>query len=155
MRVYLRNISTPYAIIDSAKSVVDSLTFNGSYIFNNAPTGTYYLHMKHRNSIETWSDTGGVAYTQGVVLNYDFTTGLGKAYGGNMVQKGTKFCIWGCDVDQEGNVDASDIIAVFNDVNAVATGYINTDVNGDLIADAADIILTYNNVNLVVAKIIP
>ncbi|MGB4851768.1 MAG: hypothetical protein WBQ38_05575, partial [Ignavibacteria bacterium] len=53
VRAYLRNITTPFAIIDSAKSVIDSVTFTGSFLFTNTASGTYYIQTKHRNSIET------------------------------------------------------------------------------------------------------
>jgi len=154
-RVYLRNITPPYALRDSAKSIIDTVTFNGSFAFDNAPTGTYYLQLKHRNSLETWSDTGGVAYTQGSTLSYDFTTAAGKAFGGNMVQKGSKFCLYSGDVDQEGNIDVADVVAVFNDGNNFLKGYVRTDVNGDNFVDVADLLITYNNASMFISKITP
>lgn len=155
MRIYFRNISSPYAVVDSAKSVIDSNTFTGNFFFNNAATGTYYLQLKHRNSLETWSKSGGVSYTMGTTLSYDFTTAAAQAYGSNMVQKGSKFCVYSGDVDQEGNIDVTDLLTVYNDVNNIASGYVRTDVNGDSIVDVADLLITYNNVNLGISKITP
>lgn len=57
-RVYLRSTSSPYAIIDSSKSVLDS-NGKGTFSFPNAINGTpYYIVVKHQNSVETWSSTG-------------------------------------------------------------------------------------------------
>jgi len=43
VRTYLRDVSSPYNIIDSAKSIIDSTNFNGNYRFYNASTGNYYI----------------------------------------------------------------------------------------------------------------
>ncbi|MBL0108741.1 MAG: hypothetical protein IPP52_16025 [Ignavibacteria bacterium] len=73
MKTYLRSIVSPFGKIDSAAAVMDSLTLTGYFIFKNAPSGTYYIQLKHRNSIETWSKTGGESMTRGVLKIYDFT----------------------------------------------------------------------------------
>jgi len=145
VRAYLRNISSPYTIKDSGKSVIDSITFNGAYNFPNATTGTYYIQTKHRNALETWSRSGGEPYTVGNTLNYDFTSSAGKAFGSNLTQKGTKFCLYSGDIDQEGNVDVGDVVAIYNDALNFDEGYIVTDLNGDDITDVSDLTIAYNN----------
>ncbi|MEZ4821826.1 MAG: hypothetical protein R2942_05160 [Ignavibacteria bacterium] len=40
-------------IVDSAKGVIDSVTFRGTFVFNNVSSINYCLVVKHRNSIET------------------------------------------------------------------------------------------------------
>ncbi|MBK8553254.1 MAG: hypothetical protein IPL53_20210 [Ignavibacteria bacterium] len=72
VRAYFRSKSAPYAIVDSAKSVIDSTIFIGNFTFSSAVTDTYYVHIKHRNSLETWSKNP-VSYTLGTVMTYDFT----------------------------------------------------------------------------------
>ena len=145
VRAYLRNTTTPFAVVDSAKSVIDSVTFNGSFLFANAPTGTYYIQTKHRNALETWSKTGGESYTLGGALNYDFTTDSAKAYGKNMKKSGTKWVFYEGDVLQDGFIELQDIILVNNDASAFMTGYVRTDVNGDRLVDLSDLLITYNN----------
>ncbi len=145
VRAYLRNVTTPFAVVDSAKSVIDSVTFNGSFLFANAPTGTYYIQTKHRNALETWSKTGGESYTLGSGLNYDFTTDSAKAYGKNMKKAGTKWVFYEGDVLQDGFVELQDIVLVNNASSAFLTGYVNTDINGDRLVDLTDLIITYNN----------
>ncbi|MEO8664973.1 MAG: hypothetical protein ABI462_05700 [Ignavibacteria bacterium] len=152
---YMRNNSTPFTIVDSARSIIDSVLFTGSFLFSNAPTGTYYIQLKHRNSLETWSRLGGEAYTAGGVLNYDFTTDSSKAFGNNMKKIESKWSVFSGDADQNGNVNLNDIVAVTNSATGFETGYIITDINGDRTVNLQDIIFTFNNSNLFVSKIIP
>ncbi len=87
---YLRNINSPYNIVDSSQSVVDSVNFNGNFRYYNAPAGTYYISIKHRNGLETWSKAGGESLTFEGVYQYDFTNSDSQAYGNNLVHKGSK-----------------------------------------------------------------
>ena len=145
MRVYLRNISAPYAIVDSSVRVIDSVSLSASFTFNTAPTGTYYLMLKHRNSIETWSKAGGQFVQNGFTNNYDFTVSNTQAYGNNESLTGGLYGIYGGDINRSGNIDLTDIILVYNDAANFHEGYVQTDVTGDRLTDLSDIILTYNN----------
>ncbi len=155
VRAYLRNITSPYAIVDSAKSVIDSTIFSGNFSFMNAVSGTYYIAVKHRNSIETWSKSGGQVYTLGSALIYDFTTSAAQAYGSNMVQKGTKFCIFSGDINQDGSVNVLDLGIADNDAFNFVTGYVRSDVNGDNVSNALDLGITDNNAFNFVGKVTP
>ena len=146
VRAYLRNTSAPYAVIDSAKGLLDSLTFKSALQFMNAPTGTYYIQLKHRNSLETWSKNG-INYTQDSTLNYDFTFAATQAYGNNEILKGTKYCLYSGDVSQDGFIDLADVVLINNASSAFTTGYVSTDVNGNSIVDLTDIIIASNNAN--------
>lgn len=144
VRAYLRNTSSPYAIIDSSKGFIDSLTFKSALQFLNAPSGTYYIQLRHRNSLETWSKNG-VNYIQDSTLNYDFTFAAAQAFGNNMVLKGTKYCLYSGDVTQDGSIDLSDVILINNNASSFVTGYVNTDANGNSIVDLTDVLIAYNN----------
>ena len=53
--VELRNTSAPYSLIDQSKILLNS-SGQGTGRFYNAINGTpYYLVVKHRNAVETWS----------------------------------------------------------------------------------------------------
>lgn len=153
--VYLRNIVSPYSKVDSANAVIDSLTFTGYFAFKNAVNGTYYISTKHRNSIETWSKAGGETFTRGSVMNYYFTSSQSNAYGNNLVLKGSKYCIYGGDVTQNGAVDASDLAMIDYDVFNFQSGYLITDLTGNNFTDAEDIAIADNNVFNFVVKISP
>ncbi len=57
--VYLKNSASPYAIVDSSTSTLDSITLKGTFGFLPSVNsgGSYYIEVKHKNSIETWSST--------------------------------------------------------------------------------------------------
>lgn len=153
--IYLREITPPYLYVDVADAQIDSLTLNASVTFEYAPSGTYYLTVLHRNSIETWSKAGGQVYTRGTVFNYNFTTSQVQAYGSNMVHKGTKWCIYNGDVNQDGIIDGSDLIIVDNAAFNYTSGYNAADVTGDNYVDASDISIVDNNANNNVGVIKP
>lgn len=145
VRAYLRNTSSPYSIVDSAKSLIDSVTFNGSFLFANAPTGTYYIQVKHRNALETWSKPGGQSYTYGVPFSYNFTTAANQAYGSNLVLKSGKYCLYSGDVNQDGTIDGTDISIIDNNAFNYASGYLPADVDGNGTVDGSDLSVTDNN----------
>ncbi len=152
VRAYLRNASSPYAIADSAIGLLDSLTFKSALQFTNASSGSYYIQLKHRNSLETWSKNP-VNYIQDSTLNYDFTFAASQAFGNNEIQKGTKFCLYSGDVTQNGFIDLTDVIQINNNATSFVTGYVPTDANGNMIVDLTDVLIAYNNsINFVSRK---
>jgi len=155
VRTYLRDVSSPYNIIDSAKSIIDSTNFNGNYRFYNASTGNYYISVKHRNGLETWSRTGGESFTTGGVYVYDLTNSSSNAYGSNVIQKGSKYCIYSGDIDQDGAIDISDVTQIDNAAFTFEIGYLTADLNGDYFVDLADALYADNNSFNFVTKITP
>ncbi len=147
---------SPFAALDVSRSTLNT-SGNGSFILPNAVSGTpYYLVLKHRNSIETWSSVG-VQFTSGVA-SYDFTNSVSQAYGSNIVQidgSPVKFGTYSGDVTQDGTIDASDLGLIDNDAFTFASGYISTDLNGDSFADASDYSLADNNAYNFVGRITP
>jgi hypothetical protein len=144
---YLRDAVFPYSMRDSAKAVIDSLTFSGIFIFPNAPTGRYYIVVKHYQCIETWSKAGGDSLTaNGTWHNYDFTTSASQAYGNNLKLKGGKYCMFSGDVFQDGFIDGSDLIVIDNDAYSFSSGrFLPSDLNGDGFTDAQDMLIADNN----------
>jgi len=151
VRAYLRNTFSPYSIVDSSKGILDSLTFRSAFQFTNAPSGNYYIHLKHRNSLETWSKTG-VAYVMDSTINYDFTFAAEQAFGNNEVLKGSKYCLYSGDVTQDGNIDLTDVVLTYNSSSSFATGYVNTDVNGNSIVDLTDVLIVSNNASKFISR---
>lgn len=153
VKVFLRNSSSPYAKVDSAKGFLNSSGI-GSLLFSNASNGVnYYIHMKHRNGLETWSNTT-VMFTANHVA-YNFTTNANKAFGNNMILKGSKWTFYSGDVNQDGVIDIGDNTLIENDAFNFASGYIATDINGDGITDLDDQSFADNNANNFVSKITP
>jgi len=145
--VYLRDAAFPYAKRDSAKGVIDSISFSRLFTFANAPTGRYYIVVKHFQCIETWSRAGGDSLTANDSWHtYSFTTSASQAYGDNMKLKGSKYCLYTGDINQSGFIDGSDAIRVHSDSQIFLTGrFLITDLNGDNIVDGTDYLIVDNN----------
>ncbi|MEO8209450.1 MAG: DUF1565 domain-containing protein [bacterium] len=144
---FLHSVNPPYSQVDSAVSTIDSVTFNGSFQFSHL-NGIYYIVIKHRNSIETWSKMGGEDFTAGTITNYDFTDSASKAYQNNMKQVDTlpsRFAIYSGDVNQDGVTDITDGSIIDNDYFNFVTGYVVTDLNADGIVDITDAAIQVNN----------
>ncbi|MEO8209166.1 MAG: hypothetical protein ABI840_01285, partial [bacterium] len=152
---YLRNAISPFAAVDSAKTTLNQITLTASCVFKNAPTGTYYYQIIHRNALETWSDIGGEAFTKGVTSGFDFTTLQAQTYGSNSVLKFTKWCLYSGDVNRDGAIDLSDLSAIDNDAYNFASGYVVTDLNGDGTTDISDATLADNNASNFISKVTP
>lgn len=143
VRIYLRSSSSPYNSIDSSAVYLNS-TGSASVIFTNAVTGNYYLQIKHRNALETWSKLP-VALITGATVSYDFTTAAEKAYGDNQNLKNSRFTVYSGDVNHDGFINLDDILGVYNGSSVFLSGYVITDVNGNSITDLSDILIAYNN----------
>lgn len=139
--VQLRNAAFPYALVEESKEVVNINGF-ATYEFYTATSGSYYVVLKHRNSLETWS-AAPVAMSAAGNYYYDFTTSASQAFGSNTVLKSGIYCDYSGDVNQDGTIDASDLASVENNVGN--SGYIPEDVTGDDYADAADVAIVENN----------
>lgn len=142
VKVYIRNINSPYTIDDSTKSVLDS-NGNGSFNLNAVIGNLYYVVVKHRNSIETWTKQG-VLFTS-TPVNYDFTIAASQSYGNNLFLKGSKYCIFGGDISQDGLIDGDDLAIIDNDAYSSLSGYVISDLNGDNFVDGTDLVIVDNN----------
>ncbi len=157
VKVYLRSAYSPYPLVDSATAVIDSVTHTGLFTFSNAISDKYYVVVKHFNTIETWSKSGGETFiADGTLYNYNFTTSSSQAYGSNMVLKGSKYCMYSGDTNQDGTVDGSDASQVDQDAYYIVSGsYIATDLNADDIVDGSDFSVCDNNAFNFIGKITP
>ncbi|MBK8381388.1 MAG: SBBP repeat-containing protein [Ignavibacteria bacterium] len=158
VRAYLRKISSPFEVVDSAIAVLDSATLLMTCVFNNSASGNYYIVLKQRNTIETWSKSGGETFVCGTEMNYDYTNSVTKAFGNNMKLVDTspvRFAIYSGDVNQEGTIDASDLSETDNDAFSSVSGYVRTDVTGDYFVDAADVSIVDNNAFSSVSAVTP
>lgn len=154
LTMYLRNSSAPYNIADSAVSVIDSLTFTGNFVFNNAASGSYYLVAKHLNTIETWSKDPGMTLSAGI-NTFDFTSAAGQAFGNNQKISGIRYCIYSGDVNQDGFVNLNDITSVYNYASTFISGYQISDLTGDNVVNLNDLTIAYNNSGTFVSVLRP
>ena len=81
-------------------------------------------------------------------MTFDFTTDSAKAFGDNMIKKGTKWCIFSGDVIRDEFIDGSDVSECFNASLLGLSGYVVTDLTGDDFVDGTDVTIAFNNSNL-------
>ncbi|MCY7363681.1 MAG: hypothetical protein LH629_16680, partial [Ignavibacteria bacterium] len=152
MRVYVRNATSPYAIVDSGKAFL-STSGAGSISFTRTFNAVnYFFIFKHRNSMETWSKSPGQSFLT-YALSYDLTTAAAQAYGNNIIQvdaSPVKFAVYGGDVDKDGAIDAQDVSDVENASFISLSGYVQTDLTGDDFVDASDIAIVDYNADLTI-----
>ena len=157
MRVLIRNNFAPYSIVDSGKTYLTS-SGTGTITFANASNGVnYYLQLKHRNALETWSKSPGQSFSSSV-LNYNFSTSSAQAFGSNMPlldASPVRYGEYGGDVNQNGVIDLNDIIIVNNAAGAFVSGYVVTDLDGNNIVELTDVLISYNNASNFVLKVTP
>ena len=141
--VVLRSSASPYAIVDSCRSKLDTNGY-GTFAMPKALNSVnYFIVIKHRNAMETWS--GSLGSFNNNQMSYDFTTSANKAYGNNMILKGTRYCLYSGDILKNNQIELDDVVGVFNAANNFTSGYLNVDINGDEIIDLDDINYVYNN----------
>lgn len=118
----------------------------------DAPFGSYYVVIKHRNTIETWSSVQN-SFNNGV-MNLNFTQDSSKAFGSNLTKIGNSWAMFNGDVNQDGIIDLEDISMTDNANINYLSGYQVTDINGDSIVDVTDIsLVTGNSLNFVMKAV--
>jgi hypothetical protein len=156
--VYLRNAVSPFARIDSSRKELYGPGTGQEFSLLNAQNGTpYYVEVKHRNALETWSadpvtfvsDAASIAFSVDAIY----------AYGNNEVQVDASpynvFAFYSGDVNQDGTVDATDVSAIDNDAQNFVGGYVVTDLTGDNFVDGTDFAIADNNAANFVSVVTP
>jgi hypothetical protein len=151
--IELHNSANYSNIVFTANDINLSTTGVAAAIIPAANSGSYYITVRHRNSIETTSALP-VSFA-GSTINYAMTNPL-AVYGGNLLMMvGGAYVIYGGDVNQDGYIDTGDMTPVDNDGAAFATGYLPTDCNGDGFVDTGDMTIVDNNGAAFVTTITP
>ena len=141
--VELHSTTAPFSLVASTISLLKT---NGTAIcsFASASVGSYYITVKSRSGLQTWSATPQSLIT--TILTYDFSSAANKAFGGNMKNLGNGvFGFYSGDINQDESIDATDAVDLTNDIVASAFGNKTTDLNGDGSVDASDAPLFENN----------
>jgi len=148
----LHNPTTPFGLAESFQGIVNT-TGNIACSFSGATIGnSYYIVIKHRNAVETWS-ASPVAIT--TITSYDFSTAANKAFGNNQKLMDGLFALYSGDVNQDGVCDVTDFNLTSADVRIISLGYKKTDLNGDGVVDVSDFNILAANVRAIVSKLRP
>jgi hypothetical protein len=118
-----------------------------------AYSGSYYITVKHRNSITIVS--AFPVSLSGSQVNISFDE-IESTFGNCLLllPDGHRV-MYGGDVNQDGLVDAGDLISVDNGSRLYLTGYLTEDINGDGLVDSSDLIIVDNNASTFVAASYP
>ena len=147
LHVSLRSTSDPSIVIDSAAAL---LFLDGTAVcnFNHvANGGSYWIAIRQRSSIETWSYTPVTFLSSGNNF-FDFTDAVSKAYAGNMTDKygENKWSLYCGDINRDGFIDIFDFTFLdLDNQNFVNFVYANTDLNGDGFVDIFDFVFIESN----------
>jgi hypothetical protein len=130
-------------VVYSASNVNLSAAGQASVSIPSTFMGSYYVTIRHRNSITTVS-ASPISFA-GDIITWNFSTSAEMAYGNRLRNIGGIYVLYGGDVNQDGVIDTNDFIGVDNDSFNYATGYLDTDVDGDGVIDTRDFITIDNN----------
>ena len=151
LQVKLHRSQAPYDSIYSCNALVNTdgtarVLFPASAIGN-----AYYLVIKHRNSIETWSASPVNITALGAT--YNFSNAANKAFGDNLSNMGNGvFGIYSGDINQDGSIDFADYPSLDIASQNGVLGYDSNDLNGDASVDFNDYpLLDINSNNGVLA----
>jgi hypothetical protein len=112
--------------------------------------GSYYIVIKHRNSITTWS-ANPVQFSAST--SYSFANSDAKAAGNNLANLGSGiYGIFSGDINQDGSVDFNDYPGLDLSSSNGDLGYLPCDLNGDASVDFNDYpIIDVNSSNGVIS----
>lgn len=142
--IELHNSTAPFGLVSSIPFVCLHTNGTASLFTDPAYTGSYYIVVKTRNCVETWSATP-VSF-EGDNLSYNFINSPSNSYGNNVKNMATGiYAIYSGDIDQDGFLSISDMASVDNKSAAFATGYLVEDIDGDSYITVSDMAIIDNN----------
>ena len=111
----------------------------------------YYIVLRHRNSIETWSKEPVLIHDN---VYYNFTSSVTQAAGNNLKWVENAACIYSGDINQDGHIDLLDFKLWDYDNSLGVWGYyLNTDLDGDWNVGQSDFPFWDNNNSLHISVI--
>ena len=144
--VELHSSIAPYGTVQTIRTILNQ---NGTAncIFTALLPDNYYVAIKHRNGVQTWSATP-IAISNTLAAGYDFSTAATQAYGDNQVEVSTGvWAFFSGDIVVDENVDLLDLGYLENDISSFAYGYLSSDLNGDGNVDLLDSPILEENIS--------
>lgn len=150
--VELHQSVAPYLLVSSSKVLLN--TDGTASCSWPVAAGNYYVAVKHRNTVQTWS--ASPISISSVPSSYNFSNAVTKAYGSNMAIVSTGvWAFYSGDINQEENIDLLDAAILETDISDFAFGYFASDINGDGNVDLLDSPLLEENINAFVFSVHP
>jgi hypothetical protein len=144
IKVELHQANFPYGLVATSNTL---LNINGTATANFVSLpGPYYIVLKHRNGIETWS--ANPVSIVGPSVSYNFSNAQNKAYGDNLKQVDNNlWALYSGELNQDENIDLLDAQLMEWDILLFNFGYLATDLNGDGNVDLLDTPIVESNIN--------
>ncbi len=131
----------PHGAVFNQRNV--DLSINGTASINVPSTfnSNYYIGIKNRNHLETWSAIPIPFNTYSVA--YDFTSSMLQAYGigTQTLVSSNKYAFIAGDVNQDGMIDLNDFIVFEPELISGTMGFNVTDFNGSGYVDLDDFVV--------------
>jgi hypothetical protein len=152
LSVLLAEANTPWAFVFQAHTINVNPDGTMSVTVPSSLSGSYYIVIKQRNTVETWSAVA-IDFSGGAI-SYDFTTSASQAFGSNQKDLNGDGSVWGLYSGdftssavgvKDEYVDFFDLNEIFNLNLSSASGYQPADLTGDGFVDFFDVNLAYNN----------
>jgi len=149
--VELHNTTSPYGVVQSVQAM---LMVDGTALATFGPAvagNSYYIAIRHRNMIQTWSAAPYAFTATGSA--YNFSTAATQAYGNNMILVDVSPDLWAFytgDINngpQDENIDLIDFPNLDFGINQGLFGYYASDLNGDGNVDLLDFPVIDGNIN--------
>ncbi|MFZ4704824.1 MAG: hypothetical protein ACOYMF_02335, partial [Bacteroidales bacterium] len=151
--VELHDVNNYQTIVYSVADVPLSTNGTATVTVPAAFNGSYYITIRHRNSLQTVS-----AYAKSFAGS-SITQSFGSpsdVYGNNLLlMTDNGYAIYGGDVNQDNIVDGGDMSVVENDAAVAASGYLVDDCNGDGVIDGGDMSVVENDAAIAAGAITP
>ena len=149
------NASSPYVEVEMQKGLLKT---NGLLTVSFSPQvlsgNSYYIRIRHRNSIETWSN---VPVTMSSNTQYYFSDSQTQAFGANQVETFDQmgWAIYSGDINQDGAIDGGDFLELDPSIQNGDGGYTIGDLNGDGAVDGGDFLVLDPNIQNGIGAAIP
>lgn len=154
LTVCLASSAIPHTIQYTSKALLSVNGLAPAYFPQPALLQAYYIVLRHRNSLETWSSTLFAFNTPDTL--YDFTNANSKSFGSNMVQmEPGVFALKTGDVNQDKFINSADDIKMDADLGLMQFGYFACDLNGDRIVESTDYSMLENRSSLLIFTLSP
>jgi len=149
--IELAEATSPFNIIHTVSGINVNTDGSCRIPLPGTLSANYYVVVKHRNSVETWSKMGGESFS-GNITSYDLTSAAAQSFGDNLkAVSGGMFALYSGEVSsstsgvQDGYIDFFDLNDIHNLNLGSAYGYQSSDITGDGFVDFFDLNMVYNN----------
>jgi hypothetical protein len=135
--VELHNTASPYDLEYRTFCLLNTAGSGSAEFPQPALMQSYYIVLKHRNHLETWSATP--FYFDTPDTTYDFASAATAAYGSSTVLlKPGIYGIPAGDINQDGSVDLTDFTLMGASMSNHYNTYRREDLSGDRYVESAD-----------------